>query len=75
MADRLQRLGGRRFVLALLVLVITSGLVYLGKLEAGAYATIMTASVCAYIAGDTFQRHSETRADVDKCVGRKGDAQ
>ena len=71
--DPLQGFGGRRFVLCLLLLGITSVLLALKLLSDSSYATIITASVCAYIAGDTYQRHSENRARVD--MAGKGDDQ
>ena len=71
--DPLQRFGGKRFVLCLLTLATTSILLACKCLADAAYATILTSSVCVYIAGDTYQRHSENRADVDRARLDKGD--
>ena len=73
--DPLARFGGKRFVLCVMTLATTSVLLACKCLGDAAYATILTGSVCVYIAGDTYQRHSETRADVDRARAAKGDGQ
>ena len=67
----LDSLGGRRFVLAVLTLSSITTLRWFDHLDNGSLTAVLIASVCAYIAGDTFQRHSETRADVEKTIGKK----
>lgn len=53
--------GGRRFLL-----VVGCGLVYTallvgGYLDGGAYVALQMATVAAYIAGNGYQKHTETR--------------
>jgi len=48
--------GGRRFILAILANLITAGLVLAGKLGDAVYATVVIATVGAYIAGNTVQK-------------------
>jgi hypothetical protein len=67
--DRLALFGGRRFVLAVLVLLTTAVLRWFEHLDNGSFTAVLIASVCAYIAGDTWQRHGETKADVAKTLG------
>jgi hypothetical protein len=67
----LDAIGGRRFVLAVLTLLIVALLRWFEHLDNGSFTAVLIASVCSYIAGDTFQRHSETRADVEKSLGNK----
>lgn len=71
MSQPLERFGGRRFVLAVLTLASMVVLRWSDHLDNGSLTAVLIASVCAYIAGDTFQRHSETRADVEKSMGAK----
>lgn len=57
----MSKYGGRRFAL-----VVGCGLVYTallvgGYLDSGAYVALQIATVAAYIAGNGFQKHSETR--------------
>ena len=58
--------GGRRFLL-----VVGCGLVYTGLLigdclDSGAYVALQMATVAAYIAGNGYQKHSETRYGSDR---------
>ena len=64
-------IGGRRFVLAVLTLLSIVLLRWFEHLDNGSLTAVLIASVCAYIAGDTFQRHSETRADVEKSLAKE----
>ena len=48
--------GGRRFLLALSTNLITAVLVLAGKLGDTVYATVIIATVGAYIAGNTVQK-------------------
>ena len=55
--------GGRRFLLALTSNLITAGLVMADKVGDAVYATVIIATVGAYIAGNTAQKlkgHDET---------------
>ena len=53
----LQKLGGRRFLLALGASIMTTLLQWFGKLDASGatYATIVISTVGAYITGNTFE--------------------
>lgn len=64
----IETLGGRRFVLAILTLLVCSLLLACKLLTDASYTTIMLATVAAYIAAGTFERHTEIRADVQKTI-------
>jgi hypothetical protein len=49
-------IGGRRFLLTVGTHLISSALLWAGKLDAGAYTTIIIATVAAYITGNVVQR-------------------
>ena len=55
--------GGRRFLLALSTNLITAVLVLAGKVGDAAYATVIIATVGAYIAGNTVQKIKGGHAD------------
>jgi len=48
--------GGRRFLLALIANIITAILVLAGKIDNTTYATVIIATVGAYIAGNTVEK-------------------
>jgi len=48
--------GGRRFLLALIANVITAILVLVDKIDDTTYATVIIATVGAYIAGNTVEK-------------------
>lgn len=48
--------GGRRFLLTLGCGVVTSILLWFGKLDGAIYATVVLGTVGAYIAGNTVQK-------------------
>jgi len=57
----MSKYGGRRFIL-----VVGCGLVYTallvgGYLDSGAYVALQMATVAVYVAGNGYQKHSETR--------------
>ena len=52
-------IGGRRFVLTLFCGLITSVLCWYGKVDGNIYATVIIATVGAYIAGNTIQKSKE----------------
>lgn len=54
--------GGRRFALTLGCGAVTSLLLFLDKLDSAAYASIIIATVGAYIAGDAFEHKQNLQA-------------
>lgn len=54
----------RRFVLASLSLLISSALVWFGKIPAGEYKDIVIACVAIYIAGNTTQKIQGTATTI-----------
>ena len=55
----LDRIGGRRFLLVCAVYAGSSALLWFGKLDGANYASILSWSVAAYIAGNVAQRKVE----------------
>lgn len=66
-----ERLGGRTFLLTVGCGVVTSLMRVLEKLDNPTYGTIITGSVCAYIAKSGWDEHSKVRADVQKTIAAK----
>lgn len=62
-------LGGRRFLLAVGCGFVCALLLCIDKLSDSSFTMIIMGTVGAYIASDTFSRHSETKADVQKTLG------
>jgi len=65
------RLGGRRFVLAVLAQLAGAVLVWRGHIDGAIYVTLILGTVGAYITGNTVQRVKEIReagalADLDR---------
>lgn len=60
MDSPLTYLGGRRFLLALGCGIATSILCWHGKISGDVYATVVIATVGAYIAGNVWQKVSGT---------------
>lgn len=54
--DAIESAGGRRFLLALSTNLITAVLVLADKVSDTVYATVIIATVGAYIAGNTLQK-------------------
>lgn len=52
----MDHLTSRKFILAVLALVSATGLCWLGHIADGVYATVVTATVGAYIAGNVLQK-------------------
>lgn len=50
------RYGSRKFLLALLVLISATALVWFGKISDGVYSAVVIASVAAYITGNVAQK-------------------
>ena len=48
--------GGRKFVLAVLVLVSATYLVWAGRIADGVYSAVVIATVTAYITGNVYQK-------------------
>lgn len=61
-------LGGRRFILAVMTLLVCSILLACKFLTDGSFTAIILATVAAYIGAGTFEHHTEIRADVQKTV-------
>lgn len=57
--DAIASAGGRRFLLALSTNLITAVLVLAGEVSDTVYATVIIATVGAYIAGNTWQKVKE----------------
>ena len=53
--------GGRRFLLVVGFGLVHTALLVGGYLDATVYGTLQIATVAAYIAGNGWQKHSETR--------------
>lgn len=51
-----ETVGGRRFLLTVSTQVLSSWLLWYGKLTADAYAMIILGTVAAYIAGNSYQK-------------------
>lgn len=56
-------LGGRRFVVVLISILAVNIQQWFGKLElsGSAYSTVMTLLIGAYISGNVWQRHIESK--------------
>lgn len=54
-------LGGRRFILTVGCGLITSLLCWFGKISDQVYATVILATVAAYIGANTIQKQTEIR--------------
>ena len=52
-------IGGRRFFLTCTTQVISSALLWYGKLTSEAYSMIILGTVAVYIAGNTYQKTKE----------------
>lgn len=52
----LETLGGRRFVMSMLIGFTTALLTYLGKIDGSTYSFVILGTVGAYITGNTFQK-------------------
>ena len=53
----MNRLNSRKFILALLSLLITSVLVYLDKISDGVYSTVIIATIGAYLTANVLQHN------------------
>lgn len=53
------RYASRKFLLALLTLISSSALVYLGKIDDGVYSAVVIATVGAYLAANVAQKAAQ----------------
>lgn len=56
--DLMKWLGGRKFILALLTLLITTSLLVFGKVDMETYQMVVLWTVSAYITGNVAQKWS-----------------
>jgi len=63
MTSPLSKFGGRRFLLTLGCGIVTSILVATNKISDAVYATVIVATVAAYITGGTAQKFSKHEDD------------
>lgn len=52
----LEALGGRRFIMSMLIGLATTVLTYLGKIDGSTYSLVILGTVGAYITGNTLQK-------------------
>ena len=50
------KLGGRRFIMSMGCGIVTSLLVWFGKIDGTTYSAVILGTVAAYIAGNTWQK-------------------
>jgi hypothetical protein len=58
------KLTSRKFIFALLVIILNCVLVYLGKISDGVYSTVMLATVAAYLAAHVIQTKAVVEAET-----------
>lgn len=51
----MQKIGGKKFILSMTVVLITSLLTWFSKIEPGIYSVVIVAVVGAFVAGDVIQ--------------------
>lgn len=51
----LQRVGGQKFILSMVVVLLTTLLCWFSKIEPGIYSVVIVAVVGAFVAGDVIQ--------------------
>ena len=52
----IESIGGRRFIMSMLVGFTTAALTYLGKIDGTTYSLVILGTIGAYITGNTFQK-------------------
>jgi hypothetical protein len=52
----LDKLGGRRFIMSMLIGFTTAFLTYIGKIDSSTYSLVILGTVGAYITGATVER-------------------
>lgn len=52
----IESLGGRRFIISMLIGAATALLTYLGKIDGGVYTAVILGTVGVYITGNTYQK-------------------
>lgn len=55
----MEQFKSRKFILAVVTVVVSSGLVYVGAIADVVYATIVSTTVGAYIAGNVTQKATQ----------------
>jgi hypothetical protein len=65
----LNQYGGRKFIAAIGAGFVTAFLCWFGKVTDSVYATVVIATVGAFIAGNTIDTHLNTRKPGDKDAG------
>ena len=58
----MKRIGGRKFTIALTVVLLTTLLVLLSKITDTVYATVILGTAGAYITGNVYQ-HTQGKSD------------
>jgi uncharacterized membrane protein len=66
MNDYIEKLGGRKFLIALLSIISNSLLVWFSKIEPSVYSTVTIAVVGGYIVGNVVQKNTATSVTVSK---------
>lgn len=68
MRASIEAIGGRRFILTLLIGAAGTVLQWHGKMDAAGtqYVALMIATVATYIAGNTWQKNITTRTTTEK---------
>lgn len=72
MTSPLSRFGGRRFLLTVGCGVVTSLLVWFGKISDGVYSAVIIATVAAYITGGTAQKITQQQPGAPRAGGERG---
>lgn len=62
--DLFVKSGGRRFLLAVATLISDSVLVWFGKIDSGAYSTVVLGVVAVYVAGNVYQKRIERNREI-----------
>ncbi len=60
----IEKLGGRRFIICMLIGAATALLTYLGKIDGGVYTAVILGTVGAYITGNTYQKVKANGAPI-----------
>jgi hypothetical protein len=58
--------GGRRFLMVIGCAAVSTVLVWFGKVSGAEFVTLISLTVGAYIAGNTYQKKAEAEHDSDR---------